>query len=100
MVFRGGGPSGKAAEGVEGVGGVTKLFLDGEAGPMGGSVASRILTVKTFRVIEPRVVCIVVRRLLRVFVCMSDLVLFIYSNVAIYSPSNRSPLARLSGESD
>jgi hypothetical protein len=26
LVFRGGGPSGKAAEGVEGVGGVTKLF--------------------------------------------------------------------------
>jgi len=67
---------------------------------MGGSVASRILTVKTFRVIQPCVVCIVVRRLLRVFVCMSDLVLFIYSNVAIYSPSNRSPLARLSGTSD
>ena len=38
---------------------------------MGGSVASRILTVKTFRVIEPCVVCvcILVRwRLLRVYV--------------------------------
>ena len=64
---------------------------------MGGSVASRILTVKTFRVIEPCVVCMCVSSFVASFVFVSsDLVLFIYSNLAMYSyQNNRSPLARL-----
>ena len=71
---------------------------------MGGSVASRILTVKTFRVIEPCVVCVCVcvSSFVASFVFVSsDLVLFIYSNLAMYSyQNNRSPLARLFRESD
>ena len=70
---------------------------------MGGSVASRILTVKTTFALSSRVscVCVCVSSFVASFVFVSsDLVLFIYSNVAIYSPSNRSPLARLPAESD
>mgnify|MGYP007125044208 CR=1 FL=1 len=69
---------------------------------MGGSVASRILTVKTTFALSSHVSCVCAFSSFvgASFVCMSDLVLFIYSNVAIYSPSNRSPLARLPGESD
>ena len=68
---------------------------------MGGSVASRILTVKTTFALSSSVSCVCAFSFVGAsFVCMSDLVLFIYSNVAIYSPSNRSPLARLPDESD
>ena len=53
---------------------------------MGGSVASRILTVKTFRVIEPCVVClyvcVVVRSLLRVCVLRPCLVYLQQSHLA------------------
>ena len=69
---------------------------------MGGSVASRILTVKTTFALSSHVSCVCAFSFVGAsFVCMSDLVLFIYSNLAMYSyQNNRSPLARLSGESD
>ena len=53
---------------------------------MGGSVASRILTVKTTFALSSRVSCVCAFSFVGAsFVCMSDLVLFIYSNVAIYN---------------
>ena len=70
---------------------------------MGGSVASRILTVKTTFALSSHVSCVCAFSSFvgASFVCMSDLVLFIYSNLAMYSyQNNRSPLARLPGESD
>ena len=69
---------------------------------MGGSVASRILTVKTTFALSSHVSCVCVSSFVASFVFVSsDLVLFIYSNLAMYSyQNNRSPLARLSGEWD
>ena len=54
---------------------------------MGGSVASRILTVKTFRVIEP---CVIESLVASFVFVSSDLVLFIYSNL-ISLPSGAMP---------